>query len=183
MGIAALWQQRISVTFFDRLRMNYSGSIMSPPTSNEGVKSWASHGGRPIRKWAREFEETKELPLSQRGAHRKVFSLLSQSHFLKWPMQCELPPTAKRRQINWSYSHAFYLIPTSILNFPISNLSPILLENGITKYGDQPTVERLANIAIKHDVWADQNTAFSTWLGKRFEILHDKDLSLEKIKN
>ncbi|KAN0069290.1 hypothetical protein V8E54_012305 [Elaphomyces granulatus] len=46
---------------------------MSPPTSNEGVKSWASHGGRPIRKWAREFEETEELPLSQRGAHRKYW--------------------------------------------------------------------------------------------------------------
>jgi hypothetical protein len=76
------------------------------------------------------------------------------------------------------------LIPTSILNFSISNLSPILLlENGITKYGDQPTVERLANIAIKHDVWVDQNTAFSAWLGKCFEILHNKDLSLEKIKN
>lgn len=36
-----------------------------------------SHGGRSIRKWARVFEETQELPSSQRGAHRKVFSLLS----------------------------------------------------------------------------------------------------------
>ena len=35
------------------------------------------HGGRSIRKWARVFEETKELPSSQRGAHGKVFSLLS----------------------------------------------------------------------------------------------------------
>jgi hypothetical protein len=35
------------------------------------------HGGRSIRKWARIFEETGELPSSQRGAHSKVFSLLS----------------------------------------------------------------------------------------------------------
>jgi len=36
-----------------------------------------SHGGRSIRKWARVFEKTGELPSSQRGAHSKVFSLLS----------------------------------------------------------------------------------------------------------
>jgi len=35
------------------------------------------HGGRSIRKWTRIFEETGELPSSQRGAHNKVFSLLS----------------------------------------------------------------------------------------------------------
>ena len=35
------------------------------------------HGGRSIRKWARVFEETGGLPSSQRGAHSKVFSLLS----------------------------------------------------------------------------------------------------------
>jgi hypothetical protein len=37
------------------------------------------HGGRSIRKWARIFEETGELPSSQRGAH-KFFRC---SHYLK----------------------------------------------------------------------------------------------------
>ena len=35
------------------------------------------NGGRSIRKWARAFEETGELPSSNRGTHNKVFSLLS----------------------------------------------------------------------------------------------------------
>ena len=42
-----------------------------------GRAQYHHHGGRSIRKWARIFEETGELPSSQRGAHNKVFSLLS----------------------------------------------------------------------------------------------------------
>jgi hypothetical protein len=78
------WESALQFRRATSLVIFYNLMIHSSKTRVEASKLAAVaqgkaqyHGGRSIRKWARVFEETKELPSSQRGAHGKVFSLLS----------------------------------------------------------------------------------------------------------
>jgi hypothetical protein len=48
--------------------------------------------GRSIRKWAAIFEETKELPSSQKGAHSKAFSLPEVTHAMRTENKWSITP-------------------------------------------------------------------------------------------
>ncbi|KAH8916594.1 hypothetical protein BT69DRAFT_1228244 [Atractiella rhizophila] len=98
-------------SFYNLLKSGQRGRVEASKYAASATRFGEVYGARCIRMWARHYEETGELPVSNRGRHVKTYSLLNDEKLC-----------ADMRA--WLHEQKWNMDPTKIRNYTLSTLIP-----------------------------------------------------------
>ncbi|KAH8928086.1 hypothetical protein BT69DRAFT_1185174, partial [Atractiella rhizophila] len=113
-------------TYYNLLKLGTRGKLEASQLAAASHRFGLTYGARCIRLWASHFEETGELPVSNRGQHIKTYTLLND------PEICAILRT-------WLRTKKWSMDPTKLAGFHVNTMVPLALE----KYAKQTIREEI----------------------------------------
>ncbi|KAH8929740.1 hypothetical protein BT69DRAFT_1195412, partial [Atractiella rhizophila] len=113
-------------TYYNLLRLGTRGKLEASQIAAASHRFGLAFGARCVRLWANHYEETGELPVSNRGQHVKTYTLLNDPEICGYLR-------------SWLRTNKWSMDPTKLAQFHVNTMVPLALE----KYARQTIREEI----------------------------------------